>query len=249
MIKTKKHAYRNIVSLGYFCSIALELERMGLRSCSLPFDWCISNFEGVIDLINNHFEDILNENLLYQKENNRSYYLNCKYKIQFFHDFNQYEILGDQLPAVKEKYDRRIKRFYHVIKQPTLFIRYISSEDGNEELLYIEENIEQILSTLKKYNAENEILFIADNSINSNVIDIYHVERDKGDLVARCPITQNQELFRFLNTIQLKGRWKNRMWYTLKKKKKNIYSKLENIFPEIEKQDNNGEIYIHDKTY
>lgn len=48
------------ISLGYFCSIAMELERLGLRSESSPFDWLISDFEGVIHAIENHFEDFLN---------------------------------------------------------------------------------------------------------------------------------------------------------------------------------------------
>lgn len=38
--------YENFISLGYFCSVALELQRLGLRSCSSPFDWCISEWSG-----------------------------------------------------------------------------------------------------------------------------------------------------------------------------------------------------------
>lgn len=37
----------NYISLGYFCSIAMDLEKLGLRNESLPFDWVISDFEGV----------------------------------------------------------------------------------------------------------------------------------------------------------------------------------------------------------
>jgi len=36
------------ISLGYFCSIAMDLEKLGLRTESSPFDWLISDFEGVI---------------------------------------------------------------------------------------------------------------------------------------------------------------------------------------------------------
>ena len=46
----------NIVSLGCFCSAAMELERIGLRNCSLPFDWVISgNLNLMLDLIENNF--------------------------------------------------------------------------------------------------------------------------------------------------------------------------------------------------
>jgi len=249
MIVKRKHKYQNIISLGYFCSIALELERMGLRSCSSPFDWCITDFEGVIKLIDNDFKDLFNEDLLYQNNSNRAYYMNCKYKIQFFHDFNQNETLIEQLPLVREKYNRRIQRFYSMIQQPTLFIRYISSEDGNAELRYIEEKYEWILAMLKKYNSQNEIIFIADESISSNIIEIYYVERDKGDVVARYPLTQNQELYRFVNHISVKRRWRNKVRYFFKVKKKNMYYRLEKIFPKKEKIDNLGQVYMHDKTY
>ena len=36
------------ISLGYFCSIAIDLEKLGLRTESSPFDWVISDFEGVM---------------------------------------------------------------------------------------------------------------------------------------------------------------------------------------------------------
>ena len=49
-------SFSHFISLGYFCSVALELERVGLRSASSPFDWLVSDFSGVIDLIENHFD-------------------------------------------------------------------------------------------------------------------------------------------------------------------------------------------------
>lgn len=38
--------YKHVISLGFFCSVALELERKGLRDASYPFDWLISDFQG-----------------------------------------------------------------------------------------------------------------------------------------------------------------------------------------------------------
>ena len=45
----------NYISLGYFCSVASELERYGLRGESYPFDWVISDFGGVVEAIQNNF--------------------------------------------------------------------------------------------------------------------------------------------------------------------------------------------------
>ena len=47
----------NYVSLGHFCSVANELEMLGLRTEALPFDWVISDFEGIILLIKDRFND------------------------------------------------------------------------------------------------------------------------------------------------------------------------------------------------
>ena len=48
--------YSNFISLGYFCGVAEDLERIGLRSFSSPFDWLITDFKGVIKLIENRFK-------------------------------------------------------------------------------------------------------------------------------------------------------------------------------------------------
>ena len=74
----------NCISLGYFCSVALELERIGLRSASYPFDWTISDFEGVIDAIENNFIHFLDYEYLYQNKEIHSHYRNKKYRISFF---------------------------------------------------------------------------------------------------------------------------------------------------------------------
>lgn len=158
--------YKNYISLGYFCSVALELERMGLRSTSSPFDWIISNYEGVINAIQNHFEDFLSYENLLQSESVHKRYFDEKYRMWFFHDFDQYHSLKSQLPSVKAKYLRRIYRFYEDIKEPTLFVRYISDET-EEELEYIKKNHTKIKDLLKSFNQENDVLYIANSGGNS----------------------------------------------------------------------------------
>lgn len=217
----------NVISLGYFCSIASELERLGLRNASYPFDWCISDFEGVINAISNGFKDFLSYEYLSQNKKYRSIYMNDIYKIKFFHDFDKYSGLDKQLPDVKKKYARRIERFYYDIKKPTLFIRYISDEICNEygkslELEYIESNYDKIISLIKSFNKNNEIIFIANNGTNSNRIHIYNVEKDNNDLVARKPLDKNKELFDLLNGIDLSNRAVNIERYNNKVKNNKI---------------------------
>ena len=158
ILKTNK--YTHFISLGYFCSVASELERIGLRDSSSPFDWCISDLEGVKNLIENNFEGFLDYENMYQHTDNLAHYINMRYHISFYHDFNQYDSLKKQLPGVKKKYKRRIERFYQNIKEPTLFIRYISDEDGtSKELKWIEKNYDDLLKLLQSFNNKNNIIY------------------------------------------------------------------------------------------
>ena len=246
--------YCNFISLGYFCSVATELEKLGFRSASYPFDWTISNFEGVIDAINSNFEDFLDYNLLRQSNTNKSHYFNVKYRIWFYHDFDSYLSLRRQLPNVKKKYNRRIERFYNSISEPTLFFRYISDEICDEnnksvELDFIEKNYHDILSLLKSYNSKNEIVFIANSSVKSDIIHIYNVEKDENDVVSRKPIENNNDLLNFLESLDYSLRDENLQYYSERQNNlqnnvnNSFYSRLKNYI-----KHNYSKEYIHNLT-
>lgn len=190
--------FEHIISLGFFCSPAMELERKGLRDSSYPFDWLISDFEGVLACLNNNFSDFLHFNNLYQSKKNKAHYLDINYKFEFFHEFNEFESLESQLPDVKKKYQRRILRFFECIKEDTLFIRYIKDQT---EADYINQNFSNILNTIKKSNQNNEILFIGNNGIelNSDIL-FFIVEKDPNDSVARQFLEKNNELDTLLSS-------------------------------------------------
>lgn len=214
----------NYISLGYFCSIASELERYGLRTQSSPFDWVISDFEGVLMAIRFHFADFLKYELLYQSKECHSHYRNNKYGINFYHDFDKYLSLEKQLPKVKQKYDRRIERFYKTISQPTLFIRYISDEvlvDGvSKELIYIENNYDDIINLIKSFNPDNDILFIANKGVSSDKISIFKVEKDNEDVVAREPFSKNDDLYNIFSNAYLPNKQVNIDRYIAKERKR-----------------------------
>lgn len=241
------------ISLGYFCSVASELEKLGLRTESSPFDWVISDFKGVITNIQNHFSDYLDYNFLSQDIHNHAIYKNTKYNISFYHDFNKYTSLKKQLPQVIEKYNRRIERFYKLISAPTLFIRYISDEEVingvSKELLYIEENYEYIIELLKLFNQSNDILFIANDGVSSSKLTIYHVPRDNNDTVARTPICTNPALYRKFSEIEIPNKQKNIERYLKKEKyKKSIYYRSKRKIMSMLKKICLKE-YIHEKQH
>lgn len=220
-----KNNYKNYISLGYFCSPALDLERLGIRTASYPFDWLISDFKGVISAIETRFNGFLLYENLQQELSNRSIYTDAYYNFHFYHDFDKYIPLSKQITKVQEKYQRRIARFYNDIAEPTLFIRYISDEtchnEKSLELSYIEENITNILALLKSFNSSNDIIFIANSNVVSDKINIYHVNKDYEDVVARQPLTSNEELNSFFSDLEIPNKNKNIQRYNNKQKRKN----------------------------
>lgn len=221
-------SFQNYISLGAFCDVAGDLEKLGLRNQSSPFDWGISSFPEIIQLIENGFNDFMNINNLYQDIHNRNHYKDIKYNFYFFHDFNGYESLEKQYPKVKQKYDRRIERFFSSIKKPTLFFRYISSEPKvsdttSVELKYIEDEYTNILHILKRFNDENEIVFISDDTIQSNIVEIFHVHKDSNDAVVNDPILKNQQLYTLLNEVDYPFKDANLQRYNAKYKRKHSF--------------------------
>ncbi len=171
--------------------------------------------------------------------------MDMEYGIAFFHDFNNYQPLRRQLKKVKQKYNRRIERFYKNIQEPTLFIRYISSENGSEEIKYLEKHYEEIIDKLRKYNENNDIIFVANDDIMSNKIEIYSVAKDEDDTVARKFLDKNKVLCDLLNGYEYSLRAANYNKYLVKPKKKENF--LQNKLNVLRRK-MYGE-YIHDKQY
>lgn len=188
--------YMHVIPLGFFCSPTMEIDKIGLRDASYPFDWLISDMEGIVECLENDFHDFLNEKLLYQYRDYRQYYINTKYGFHFYHDFSKYKDLDSQLAAVKEKYSRRIERFKRNIQEPTLFIRYIENQ---KEMDYILNNYEKITSLLKA-DENNDLILIANAEIEAKELPVYKVDKDEGDTVARSFLEKNKKLDTFLRS-------------------------------------------------
>lgn len=173
--------YEHIISLGFYCGVAQEIERLGFRDGAYPFDWCISkDYKGVERAIEEHFKDWLKQETLEQSIVDPKNYRNM-YNVQFFHDFSKYKTLKKQLPKVQNKYDRRVEKFFNSIRETTLFIRCINDDNGEEEIRYWDENVGYIEKILKSYNKNNRIVFIANEELREEYcnIEIYYVEQDK----------------------------------------------------------------------
>lgn len=238
--------YENVVSLGYFCSVASEIERIGLRTHSGPFDWqaCV-DFRKRIELIDTHFKDFfenLNEDGLYQLVSAPHSYFMKAVGVFLVHDFTKYKPLANQLPEVKRKYERRVASFYRQISQKTLFIYYVNRDTDAD---YINQNLGHIKSVLCKFNSCNEIIFVANSDKHLNVGPTYYVVPDKGDIVARKFLNKNGKLRNFLENLPFdeRQRYINKKFHDKKELKKKLnkpYKKLKTYLDEIFKRP-----YIH----
>lgn len=212
--------YQHVISLGHFCSVAQELERLHLRSFSGPFDWIISDFSGVMALIDDGFADFLTPAYLCPHQTLPHIIRNQKYGISFYHDFTSGPPISEQLPMIKDKYERRIVRFYKAIKEATLFVRYIQNE---EEWQFIRIDYVAILKQRRKWNKENDLLLIANSDLPieaPNELLLYTVEKDENDVVARKFLDKNKRLFDYLQgaIISEAARKRNLLWYEQKVK-------------------------------
>lgn len=154
---------------------------------------------GVVKALTTHFEGFFNEDAFFQCATEPRYYCNKEYNIYMYHDFDAYTPLHRQMKSFRDKYTRRIERLYNNMLEPTLFIRYISDEDVDStgksiELKKIEKDYEHLIWFIKQFNEQNDIMWIANEGVQSKKIKIYHVQKDDGDSVARVFLEKNAEL-------------------------------------------------------
>jgi hypothetical protein len=149
--------YAAIVSLGSGCQVAHQLRVNKRRKEAFPFDWVVSDdIKKVAELIENRFSDYLDSSKLSIRQNvdnpERIRVRNLEYNIYFMHDFHNLATFDSDLVAVQEKYQKRIRRFYHLLNREQnrteqnrteqnrteqnsgcLFIRMLSKEDSLDD--------------------------------------------------------------------------------------------------------------------
>ncbi len=118
----KKDIFPNkfiLISLGQNCEVAHQIQHTGLNNGFFPFDWMKSyDFDLVINLIENKFKDFLKIDALQIVDSSGSTHIvsNKNFALEFVHDFDKEKNIVDEFAEVKEKYDRRIARFYSALQ-------------------------------------------------------------------------------------------------------------------------------------
>ncbi|MBE5812501.1 MAG: hypothetical protein E7314_02450 [Clostridiales bacterium] len=147
--------YENCISLGWFCGTASAMSTLGLRCFSGPFDWCHSNLDSILKIIETDFTDFMLKDNLKIVPDQHNYLIDTKYEFYYYHDIKSN--LETEYQAIYDKYNRRITKFIEASKKTTCFFRAVRS---NEEIEYIKENKEYIFNTIRKNNSNNEIVFL-----------------------------------------------------------------------------------------
>ncbi len=160
---TKKE-YDLIYSIGASCACAGYMKRHDMRFCSGPFDW-LSNASLAtnLDLIANNFKDFIDpQNLTFYAKNDRALnncdtYKNTKTGTCFVHDFISDIPFEEIFPSIKEKYERRIQRFYKKIEEADsvllIWLNCFSKSDENNI-------VEKCNEIMKKFNKKIDFLII-----------------------------------------------------------------------------------------
>ena len=128
--------YDFVCSIGSDCGCAGHLVRNRLRRASYPLDWVGTWYNGIVGvarLVESDFSGFLRlENLrrepnpprAAQDDHDHDYYHDVGLSVDFAHDFPVDVPVDKSYPKVREKYERRISRFYKSADESnrTLFV-------------------------------------------------------------------------------------------------------------------------------
>lgn len=169
------------ISLGIDCGTANILKKIGLRNCSLPFDWVVT-YGGITNIINNDFINYLPiplNNNIYEKLNKESGAL-------FLHNI---------FPNDIEKMNKRIARFKTLLetsKEKIFFVRKSHGMHHHNQFTNVINDIDDAINLNKllinKYSNltfEIHVILICDKCFNnvklneniSNNIKIHNISR------------------------------------------------------------------------
>jgi hypothetical protein len=154
------------IPIGGCCDCASYLKKSGVRFLSYPFDWMCIGYDSLLNIIDMDFKNFLNEEFLCGE---KYYVKNLLYNIIFQHEF-PVETIGKEkklssswiklLPEVKDKYKRRISRFYKALSsgRKVFFVRSLVFGQGekiSETQLSLLENFIIKFESLVNYKFPN----------------------------------------------------------------------------------------------
>lgn len=156
LLKYKKQIPQ-FISLGLTCTVAFQLNNLGIRTKSYPFDWTKLSINKINKVLNNHFDNYSNIKIKKYSNNHNSYLLTNNYNITFAHEL--YEDNDNNINILKNKLINRIKRFNNLKNKNVIFVLL--------KLDYKINNLLELINNLKKYIQNFKIIYITINKTNN----------------------------------------------------------------------------------
>jgi hypothetical protein len=143
-----------LVSLGCSCGPKLSFKDIGRGAETLPFDWSRTKVEALLQFISTGFAGFFDSAInyiAYADEGGKDWRAFRSPLHSFWHD-------DPTVPAMRERYTRRIKRFFEIKAnyQPVLFVRAVAATSEVPRTL-------ELLQLLKnKFGPQAKLLLIVD---------------------------------------------------------------------------------------
>jgi hypothetical protein len=208
-----KKSYDIIYSIGDTCSCATCIKSFNLRLTSGPFDWIVgASIETRLNLILNGFTDFLNlddlQLIIERKGAVFGEYKNLRNNFYFGHDFINNTPLERSYNEVKEKYDRRIKRFYDNISKKALLLYIDDSGHSLDDPFFVDDNKLQSLCgrISEKFNKNIDFIFISHSqNIKRGEINEFQVSEN----IVKCQMFCHKDAPGMFSNKEFKKLFKN----------------------------------------
>jgi len=130
------------ISLGCYCAVSRSLQALGLKKLSYPFDWTRSSMAGVIDLVQDEFEDFFEYSLEEDKGPLGRVFGDTSWDGSFWHhDIHSAKVRAD--------FTRRIDRFLGLREVPDtqarVFVRAVNSTSELSDTLRLRKALRRAL--------------------------------------------------------------------------------------------------------
>ena len=156
--------YDFIFSLGAACSCTQMLRKAQLQFASYPLDWLFgSDLAGRIDIVASRFERFLVSYVYSERSISCDAYHNEFNDLTFNHDFESGKELKETYLAVKEKYDRRIKRLLDRIEAAQTVLGVFVETPDSGKSKYTAQDLREIHAKLNNAfpNKRFDLLYIS----------------------------------------------------------------------------------------
>lgn len=149
------------IPLGGNCAVTYQLNKLGLRKESFPFDWCKIKINKIKEVLENNFRDYDNISIMKYSENHNSWMMKNDYAT-FAHEY----IKKYNLEEFKEKIKKRKKKLEKV--ENPIFVRIETYSYKNKEIY--DKYWLDIVKNLKIRYKQFKIILI--NQYNPNIKEI-----------------------------------------------------------------------------